>query len=140
MTKNNNINVANNVAQRNSQDLTEQWKKGKLSFGRYYIKDINDEIFADSYTNNGFINGFEDFFDSEISEVLAPVPSYGDCLINEALIKDLSKKVNKLIEENNKLKELIKECSLLLRKQTSNDEVDFKESVMLVSKIEEVLE
>lgn len=43
-------------------------------------------------------------------------------------------------KENQQLKELIKECSLLLRKQTSNDEVDFKESVMLVSKIEEVLE
>lgn len=46
----------------NEQNLTEQWKKGELPFGRYYIKDINDEIFADSYTNNGFINGFEDFF------------------------------------------------------------------------------
>ena len=49
-------------------------------------------------------------------------------------------KNDSLLEENTKLKELIKECSLLLRKQTSNDEVDFKESVMLVSKIEEVLE
>lgn len=49
-------------------------------------------------------------------------------------------KNDSLLKENTKLKELIKECSLLLRKQTSNDEVDFKESVMLVSKIEEVLE
>ena len=42
--------------------LTEQLKKGKLPIGRYYIKDINDEIFVDYYVNNGFINGFEDFF------------------------------------------------------------------------------
>lgn len=56
--------------------LTEQWKKGELPFGCYYIKDINDEIFADHYTNNGFRNGFEDFFDDEIKEVLAHVPSY----------------------------------------------------------------
>jgi hypothetical protein len=70
------INVMENVAQRNSQDLTELWKKGKLPIGRYYIKDINDETYVDYYVNNGFIIGFEDFFDDEIKEVLAPVPSY----------------------------------------------------------------
>ena len=31
-------NVANNVAQSNSQDLTEQWEKRKLPEGMYYIK------------------------------------------------------------------------------------------------------
>lgn len=56
--------------------LTEQLKKGKLPIGRYYIKDITGDIFIDLYTNNGCIIGFEDFADNEISEVLAPVPSY----------------------------------------------------------------
>lgn len=95
-------NVANNVAQGNSQHLTEQWKKGELKEGEYYVKLESGKI--DLY----FIVYDDDDCD-EIIEILAPVPSYGDCLINEALIKDLSKKVNKLIEENAELKELLKE-------------------------------
>ena len=42
-------------------------------------------------------------------------------------------------EENQRLKELLKECNLLLIKQQANDEVEHKESAELVLKIEEVL-
>lgn len=142
--KENNINVANNVAQRNSQDLTEQWKRGKLPFGHYYIKDINDEIFADSYTNNGFINGFEDFFDGEISEVLAPVPSYEEWQeyveANESMfsvVKMLNKDNYQLEKDIDKLKQLLKECRGLMN--MSKDWAYTSVTEKLLSKIDEAL-
>lgn len=66
-------NVANNVAQRNSQDLTEQWKKGKLEAGWYYITTtFTDEVFVEWFDGDEF----RTVFTCNIKEVLAPVPSY----------------------------------------------------------------
>jgi hypothetical protein len=38
-----------------------------------------------------------------------------------------------------KLRVLLRDCGLLLRKQTANDEVEHKESAELILKIDEVL-
>lgn len=75
-----------------------------------------------------------------LTEINCKVPSYEDWQKLHKRLKDTQDLELKVRKENQQLKELIKECSLLLRKQTSNDEVDFKESVMLVSKIDEVVE
>lgn len=101
--------------------LTEQMKKGKLPFGRYYIKDINDEIFVDNYTNNGFINGFEDFFDDEIKEVLAPVPSYEEYSRLEWYAGCGPDRIVELNKENRQLKELYKRL-----KDTQNLELEVR--------------
>lgn len=128
MTKN----VANNVAQSNSQDLTQAWKNGELEEGAYYVKLESGKI-------DIYFMLYDDDCD-EIVEVLAPVPSYGDCLINETLIKDLSKKVNKLIEENAKLKELLKECQYMILAYSINHDTFTKEKVSdVVTKIDEAL-
>lgn len=89
-----------NVAQLNSQDLTEQWKKGELEQGHYYLKD-DEYIFIDHF--NGV--SFEETCDFEIKEVLAPVPSYEECkcletgiILADSLIKNTEK-------ENQSLKE-----------------------------------
>lgn len=140
-TNNNDI----NVAQRNSQDLTEKWKKGKLEFGKeYYVRFEDGEISTAQwcYYTNQDRYGFDV---DEVKEVLAPVPSYGDCLINETLIKDLSKKVNKLIEENNKLKELLKECRDGLEKikhigETKKLGAVYQVAERTLAKIDEVVE
>ena len=73
MTTNNNINVAKNVAQQNSQDLTEQWKKGELENGEYFIL-TNSIIEKMEYKkeHNGF--GFDEI--GWVDEVLAPVSNY----------------------------------------------------------------
>jgi hypothetical protein len=58
--------------------------------------------------------------------------------VYEAVLRN-SVKVADLDAENQKLKELLKECSLLLIKQQANDEVEHKESAELVLRIDEVL-
>lgn len=83
MSKLNNINVANNVAQRNLQDLTELWKKGELEKGKKYwckLQDGKSEICYLWLQTNHFTSlvGYQSrcLPDEDIVEVLAPVPSY----------------------------------------------------------------
>jgi hypothetical protein len=84
-------------------DLTEQWRKGELPSGYYYVKNEFGNIFPSDYSENyDCISDtvIKDFFTevSEIKEVLEPMPSY-----NEWKAK---------LEENAQLKELLKECRL----------------------------
>lgn len=56
--------------------LTEQWKKGELERGWYYIKKLlKDRVVMDFYYGND-VDRWMDNYDEEIKEVLAPVPSY----------------------------------------------------------------
>ena len=115
-----------------TKDLTEQWKNGELPDDEYYCRTTHDSSVHKHYLS--------DIDNENMIEVLAPVPSYGDCLINEALIKDLSKKVNKLIKENAKLKELLKECQYMILAYSINHDTFTKEKVSdVVTKIDEVL-
>ena len=70
-------NVANNVAQQNSQDLTEQWKKGELPKGYYYAEDGGEELIIHIQGKNGSVMG--DDFNLEATDwikPITPVPSY----------------------------------------------------------------
>lgn len=76
-------NVVNNVVQANSQHLTEQWRNGQLeSFRWYYVKFKTGEIdicWLTEWSNDELGTGgqyFDGIEDSNILEVLAPVPSY----------------------------------------------------------------
>lgn len=91
-----------------SKDLTEQWKKGELPCGWYYIK-IADIVFIDFFEGKVWKNKKDKYID----EVLAPVPSYEEWF----KIKNLASLTSLLQEKNieclhreNKLKELLKEC------------------------------
>lgn len=94
----------------NEQTLTEQWKKGELEAGWYYIEidapfeqKIKDISYYSSNTFDIEVDG------NYIIDVLAPVPSYEEW-------QELSKQRNQLIrdvkdlayiqEENNKLNEM----------------------------------
>lgn len=60
-------------------DLTEQWKKGKLLTGWYYIKAIDRFTFPFGIAfirGKEIITTFPHLLDDEIEQVLAPVPSY----------------------------------------------------------------
>jgi hypothetical protein len=153
-------NVAKNVAQRNSQDLervadtsktldhivdttekvslTEQWKKGELEAGIYYIK-TKDGIENDGFDGKEF--GF--FSDMEIDQILGKVPSYEEW-------QELSKQRNQLIrdvkdlayiqEENQRLKDLLKECyKMLAQYHIENSEPSLGENIQLLTKLDEVL-
>ena len=87
-------------------DLTEQWKKGELKEGDYYIKRRNGYLLYDNIDTQGV---WRNSIDEDIEEVLAPVPSFeewqkmkeqrdacawaldkiGDVLVNHKLVKKI---------------------------------------------------
>jgi hypothetical protein len=77
-------------------DLTEQWKKGELLEGYYYIKTdgkTNIDEYVQWYKDHG-IPSEKSFAYFNVQQVLAPVPSYEEWKAK--------------LEENTKLKELLK--------------------------------
>ena len=117
-----------------SEQLTEQWKKGELPAGWYYIK-IADIVFIDFFEGKVWKNKKDEYID----EVLAPVPSYDEWKASENYIDYLKQCIsvyeskdkqatetsiayNELLEENTKLKELLKECRPSLVRFVSYDE------------------
>ena len=103
-------------------DLTEQWKKGELPSGWYYTKLWKGCNIIDKFIGNQFLR----YDDSDIVEVIAPVPSYEEwqrvlhyagkyeCEYTSCVMD-----YENLKEENQQLKELLKECkaNFMYRKQ-----------------------
>lgn len=116
-----------------TNNLTEQWKKGELDEGFYYLKD-NKYTFIDYFSGISF----KETCDFEIKQVLAPVPSYEQWQQMKAFCEGFN--TLEVSEENQNLKELLRECNLLLIKQQANDEVEHKESAELTDQIDEVLQ
>ena len=84
-----------------SKKLTEQWKKGKL-VGRYFVKYRSGRI-SDWY----FLEGIPIEINPMIVEVLAPVPSFEECLEleSDSLAKKQAEEIIAELEaENEKLK------------------------------------
>lgn len=74
-------NVAKNVANKNSQDLTKQLKKGELSNGYYWIRLSWGGMVIMAYHTafDGLFELDDYYYDSdEISAVLAPVPTFDE--------------------------------------------------------------
>lgn len=104
-------------------NLTEQYQKGELPVGAYYVKYYNDSISPsiDIYRRNYSLKKESElrFTINQIEEVLADVPSYEQWIMTKNLserahlemYKARGEKV-RLEKENTKLKELLKECEL----------------------------
>lgn len=56
------------------EELTKEWKKGKLAAGYYYIKFKNGEI----ETRDNLIGGFLMNMKNPIVQIIAPVPTYDE--------------------------------------------------------------
>lgn len=97
---------ANDVAQGNSQDLTEQWKKGELPTGDYYVKPKNGQVFV--YHINHSVKHIYHNHAGEIKEVLAPVPTLNEWQQLHKFLEEFN--ALEIAKENKKLKELLKEC------------------------------
>ena len=92
-----------------SEQLTEQWKKGEIPNGYYWIRlSWGGMIIMAYYTGfDGLFELDDHYYDSdEISEVLAPVPSYEEWQVSYNCM--LENEVLRL--KNAQLKELLKEC------------------------------
>ena len=85
-------------------NLTEKWNKGKLPDGDYYIKRRNGDTLYDNIDSHGV---WRNSIDEAIIEVLGRVPS---C----ELWKAVHEQWKVLLEENTKLKDLLKECKLAI--------------------------
>ena len=95
------------IAQTNSDDtqnLTEQWKAGKLKFGEYFCKtesnDYPEKLIYERYMSKvGFYQEAHGFSTTnqlvnDVVEVLAPVPSYEEL----QRLKDENKQMFDLLE------------------------------------------
>ncbi|MBQ7284671.1 MAG: hypothetical protein IJW72_00245 [Alphaproteobacteria bacterium] len=86
-------------------NLTEQWKKGKLDHGWYYIK------YRGAYKTDQWQGYYwENSWNENVEEVIAPVPSYDDWVYLHKARNDAHEIVESLTQENQQLKELLREC------------------------------
>lgn len=102
--------------------LTDKWKNDELDCGVYYVQSYDGVVFPSVYSAEyDSVNDTEikDFWYEivDIEKVLAPVPSYEEWQSMDRLEKimlqeraRLNKQVIELLEENIKLKELLKEA------------------------------
>lgn len=106
-------------------DLTEQWKKGELPSGLYYVKTNGDSVIILGWSKfAGWYN---------IKQVLAPVPSYEEwkkayeCVVSEN-------------EEITTLKKLLKDARNVLKMvDTYSGDYDSINGFLIVEKINQAL-
>ena len=115
-----------------SEQLTEQWKKGELPNGWYWVKGIKSEgiyAYTAEYLNNMYrpING-------EI--IIEQVPSYEEwqasynCMLENEVLR----------LKNAQLKELLKECKEVIKNvDTYYGNYDSTNGYLVINKIDEVL-
>lgn len=86
--------------------LTEQWKRGELEDGDYYVEDYDGFTGCANIKSDKSILDYDCYFD----KVLAPVPSYEEW-------QALQKRINELVENSknmNSLNQIILErCKML---------------------------
>ena len=102
--------------------LTEQWEKGELKTGDYYVKPRNGQVFV--YHINHSVKHIYHNHAGEIKEVLAEVPTFEELRANQKWIKSLEEKIkiyerkdkqatetsiayNELVKKNEELKEIL---------------------------------
>ena len=101
-----------NLANENSQDLTQQWKKGELPNGWYWVKGIRAEgiyAYTAEYLNNMYRprNG---------ERIIAPVPTFEEWQKHRKTLLKTQEKNCDLEIINTQLKELLKECVEYIKK------------------------
>lgn len=127
-------NVAKNVANKNSQDLTECWKRGEFiicNAGKcqyYYVRnEEQQEVIKTEYC----------LFDDNTPnwQILAPVPSYDELEnMNEAVNQALAANI-KLVEENKRLKHDVGNLGYKIKNQRHEIDNRLKE----IEKLKELL-
>ena len=123
-----------------SEQLTEQWKKGELPYGRYYVElayNGNSIIMAEYWWDKTLTLDDHQYSREEVKRILAPVPSYEEwqasynCMLENEVLR----------LKNAQLKELLKECILyfnaLVEKRLKLEYIP--QVYELLSKINEVL-
>lgn len=126
-------------------DLTEQWKKGELpsadenhTWLAYYLKQASGRIHADSCWRGNW--GHADR--NSIIKVLEPVPSYEEYNRLKEVERKKGKLVNvnyKIKQENERLKELLKECRDVIKDVDTYCTKNADEGYILTYKIDNAI-
>ena len=93
--------------------LTEQWKKGELPYGRYYVElayNGNNIIMAEYWWDKALTLDDHEYSREEVKRILAKVPSYTEWQAKDSQIDYLKQKVSVLESKNQQLKELLSKC------------------------------
>ena len=122
-----------------SEQLTAQWEKGEMPNGYYWIRlSWGGMIIMAYYTGfDGLFELDDHYYDSdEISEVIAPVPSYEqwqasyNCMLENEVLR----------LKNAQLKELLKECKEVIKNvDTYYGNYDSTNGYLVINKINEAL-
>ena len=115
-------------------NLTEQWKRGELQNNWYYIRTPNGiEKWEYIKQSHGF-----GYYETEwVLEVLAPVPSYEEWQQMKAFCEEFN--ALNVAQENQKLKELLRECRDLIEWYKTDCGYKDKPTESVLTKIDEVL-
>ena len=137
-------------------NLTDKWKKGKLPEGFYYVRCAWSDEVEIRYVHNGV---------DEWQEIIAEVPSYEEYqkLLSYQLAKNegveinaeleaeniklktenkwYSEQLNEAVKQNDKLKELLKECKHIMAIEKDFASCHFEKHKLdeLLAKIDQVL-
>lgn len=127
-----------------TKDLTEQWKKGELEDGYYYVKLKGDRDYMLLRDDNHWYEFGWDcwFFDDDIVEILAEIPSYEEWQKmkeqRNQLIRDV-KDLAYIQEEKAKLKEDYNRLGKLLQKMEDSDNAREKFQNGQIEKLKDLL-
>jgi hypothetical protein len=139
-----------------SEQLTEQWKCGRLPSGYYYIIPVGsyNHYYIDYY--NAETDDWEVNYCNKIQTVIDQVPSYDEWQLmqddNKRLkhdvgnlgykIKNQRHEIDNRLKEIKQLKELLKECKPYIALYTENNKrVGFTpETANLLQRIKEILQ
>lgn len=120
-----------------SEQLTEQWKKGELPNGWYWVKGIKSEViyaYTAEYLNNMYRprNG---------ERIIEQVPSYEQWQKHRKTLLKTQEKNCDIEIINAQLKELLKECRHIIGIEKDFATCHFEEYTLveLLTKIDEVL-
>ena len=123
-----------------SEQLTEQWKKGELPYGRYYVElayNGNNIIMAEYWWDKTLTLDDHKYSREEIERILAPVPSYNEwqasynCMLENEVLR----------LKNAQLKELLKECKEVIKNvDTYYGNYDSTNGYLVITKIDEALQ
>lgn len=122
------------------EELTEDWKAGKLDWNKfYYIKLTSGEICIDYAHGAYFIKGkpqeitMDYTTDNDVKQILAPVPDYDELQQLRKEVSFFKREVESLRyyqtvqnEDIAKLRALLKGCSAYLYDKNLNDDLQYE--------------
>lgn len=131
-------------------DLTEQWRKGELPDGWYWVKKKTCEEYIDKvyFWYDTFIDGDVPLDNDKVIEVLAHVPSYEEWQALNGNMDSTMQTNKALCKKLAELKELLRECRNSLEEQSNvrklyESDVEYRDrynkKMDLLIKLDEVL-